>query len=88
MEETIAKLEKRIRDLEIAQSRQTEGVTYGIDFGNLTGLVEVVTTAPTHFPRNVYEQIKIHYNSTGPVVRLYIYDNVNSKWNYTTLTQV
>ena len=88
MEEQIQKLQKQIDELKMQLSIQGQGINYGISFKNLQDYIEVVTAAPTHTPRTVYEQIKLFYNSTGPVMRLYIYDNVNNQWNYVELTIV
>lgn len=49
-----------------------------------TDLTNTLAETPTNF----YEQMFIHYNSTGPVTRLYIYDTVTKEWGYTALTIV
>jgi hypothetical protein len=54
-----------------------------IDLKNISSFIEVVTTVPTYFPHQVYEQVKLYYNASGS--RLYIYDYTNSVWNYTTV---
>lgn len=62
-----------------------------IDFNYLGGLITVVTTAAeltaktASVGRNVGEQMFIHYNSTGPVWKLYLYDNVNNVWKNVTI---
>ena len=73
---------------EMNQSVQGQGLNYGISFKNLLDGIEVVDAAPTNAPTTVYEQIKLFYNTTGPVMRLYMYDNVNDNWNYVALTIV
>lgn len=57
-----------------------------VDIKHIASLFEVVTTAPTHTPRNVFEQVKIHYNSTGPVWKLYLYDYVQRVWKNVTIS--
>jgi len=47
-----------------------------------------LTNTLAETPTSLYEQIFIHYNSTGPVTRLYIYDTVTKEWGYTALTIV
>lgn len=90
MDPEIQRLQKQIDELKMQQSLQGQGVNFGISFKNLFDGVEVVDAAPSEAPfgNNVYEQIKLFYNSTGPVMRLYIYDNVNGNWNYVALTIV
>lgn len=59
-----------------------------INLFDIYGQIETVTTAPSNAPvgGSPYEQIKIHYNSTGPVWKLYIYDYQNSSWKSVTLS--
>lgn len=57
-----------------------------VDMRHLRSFIEVVTTAPTHFPHSVYEQIKIHYNSVGPVWKIYVYDYINNVWKNVTIS--
>ena len=86
MEQEIQNLQKQINELKMQLSVQGQGVNYGVSFTNLQDYVEVMTVAPTHTPKTVYDQIKIFYNSVGPETRLYIYDNVNNQWLYEILT--
>ncbi len=59
-----------------------------VNLFDIFGNIETVTTAPATAPTggSPYDQLKIHYNSVGPVWRLYIYDYQNSAWKYTVLT--
>lgn len=41
-------------------------------------------TVPTGVPRNWWQRIQRYVN--GSTRRLYIYDEVNNSWHYTTLT--
>ncbi|MBX3498103.1 MAG: hypothetical protein KF889_01565 [Alphaproteobacteria bacterium] len=50
----------------------------------LWGLFPTTSSAPTHVPRNLYEQIVVYRN--GATLRLYIYDTANNAWRYATLT--
>lgn len=86
MPEQITQLQKQIQEIKLQMLLQGQAVNYGIDFANLTNMIEVVNTAPTETPTTVYGQIKIHYNSTGPVWKLYLYDNLNSVWKSVTLS--
>jgi len=49
---------------------------------NLFGMFRTVDTAPTHTPRNLFEQIMIF--KTGTTYRLYWYDTMNNEWHYAT----
>lgn len=51
---------------------------------NLFGLIRTVDTAPTHTPRNLFEQFIIYTN--GATYRLYLYDTTNNAWRYVALT--
>jgi hypothetical protein len=55
---------------------------------NLIGLIETVTTVPTHSPKTFYEQFKIYYDDTGTPTdrKLYIYSNKAQEWSYIALT--
>jgi hypothetical protein len=86
MEQEILKLQKQIDEINLKLSVQGQLNNYGISFMNLQDYVEVMTVAPTHTPKTVYDQIKLFYNSVGPETRLYIYDNVNNQWLYEILT--
>lgn len=86
MEEDINRLQRQIDELKMQLSLQGQTQNYGVDFANLTNLIEVVTAVPTHIPRTVYEQIKIYYNAGGgPAWSLYLYDNINSVWKSVTI---
>lgn len=50
----------------------------------IDGLIETVSTAPTHVPRVFSEQFRIYKN--GSTERFYWFDVVNNEWNYTALT--
>jgi hypothetical protein len=86
MQEDINRLQKQIDELKRVISYQGQTVAYGIDFANLTNFIEVVTVVPTYTPTDVYEQVKIYYNSGGPAWALYLYDNVNNVWKSVALT--
>jgi uncharacterized protein YcfL len=51
---------------------------------NVNGLFETVDTAPTHTPKNFYDQIKIYVN--GATYRFYWYDANANAWHYVTAT--
>lgn len=51
---------------------------------NVFGNFEVVSTVPTETPIRLEQQIKIYVS--GATYRLYIYDNVNNNWKYSSLT--
>lgn len=74
--------EKFKLDTQQGQSR----VDYSIDFRNVQNFIEVVSTAPTHTPSNVYDQVKLYVN--GATLRLYICDHTVNPivWHYITLT--
>lgn len=52
------------------------------DLSYLAGLVETVTTIPTHVPSRFEQQVKIYVDSvTAPTIkRLYIYSNKTNTW--------
>ena len=61
----------------------------GIDSGtlkleNIFGTIRTVDAAPTHTPRNLFEQIIVYKNAT--TYRLYWYDTTNNEWRYATGT--
>lgn len=100
MEQEVIKLQQDVDFLkrEIEQMRtalreqQHNGVDGRlVDFNYLGGLITVVTSASeltartSGIARTVGEQIFIHYNSTGPVWKLYLYDNVNGVWKNVTI---
>ena len=49
----------------------------------LVGKIQTVSVVPTRIPRNLYEQIVIYVS--GATLRLYVYDNTNKAWRYSTL---
>ncbi len=49
-----------------------------VDFKDIKGFVEVVLAAPTHIPKNIFDQIKIFDNAGTPT--LYVYDYVANTW--------
>lgn len=49
-----------------------------VDVKNITGLFEVVSAAPTHIPKNLYDQIKLYVN--GATYRIYFYDYTGAAW--------
>ncbi len=51
---------------------------------DIIGLFEVVSTAPSVAPTNVYQQVKLYAN--GSTYRLYLYDYLNRAWRYVALT--
>ena len=52
-------------------------------FDTLIGKISTVSVVPTRIPRNLYEQIVIYVS--GATLRLYVYDNTNKAWRYSTL---
>ena len=52
-------------------------------FDTLIGKIQTVSVVPTQIPRNLYEQIVIYVS--GATLRLYVYDNTNKAWRYSTL---
>lgn len=89
MNEDILKLQKQIDAINLQLNLQSQGVTYGIDFANLTNFIEVVTTSPNvagNIPDTIYEQVKIYYNSVGPAWSLFLYDRLNGVWKSVILT--
>lgn len=55
-----------------------------VNLSDVAGLIETVSVAPTHVPRNFFDQFKIYTNST--TYRFYWYDSVNKVWHYITAT--
>ena len=55
-----------------------------LDLLKLAGMIKVVSTAPTYVPKKFFDQVLLY--ASGATYRLYIYDNVNNAWRYTTLT--
>lgn len=49
---------------------------------DLGGFIEVVPAAPTHIPKNFFDQIKIFIDAGTP--KLYVYDYVNNTWRVFT----
>ena len=61
----------------------------GLDSGllkleNIFGMIRTVDTAPTHTPRNLFEQFAIYTN--GATLRFYWRDTTNNTWHYITAT--
>lgn len=59
---------------------QLENLNYKMD--RLYPPKKHITTAPTHTPRNFYEQIEVY--DDGVNFRIYVY--VNGTWRYAALT--
>lgn len=93
LQREMGSLKMEIEQLKIALREQQHNGVDGklVNFNYLAGLITVVTssaelTARTSgIARTVGEQIFIHYNSTGPVWKLYLYDNVNNVWKNVTI---
>jgi len=85
---------KQMIDQAIMLHEHNGNLSRQIELDNIFGTFKTIDNADdltntlAETPRNLHEQIFIHYNSTGPVTRLYIYDNVTSEWGYTALTIV
>jgi len=84
IQDQIDALQKQIDDIRMNQFGQSNIQNDYINIQNIIDFVEVVSTIPSHIPRTLYEQIKIHIN--GGTMRLYVYDYKASAWRYTTLT--
>ena len=50
----------------------------------LIGKIKTVSAVPTWTPRNLYEQLVIYVS--GATLRLYMYDNTNKAWRFSTLS--
>ena len=100
MEQEIIALKNSISSLSIEveqlktllREQKHDGVDGGsVYFNSLDGLITVVTSAAeltaktASVGRRVGEQVFIHYNSTGPVWKLYLYDSVNGVWKNVTI---
>jgi hypothetical protein len=59
-----------------------------IQFFEIFGMIETVTTVPTKTPTKLNQQIKIYVDSitTPSDKRLYIYSNKTHTWMYCALT--
>lgn len=55
-----------------------------INLQDIQGLIRTVSVAPTHAPRNLFEQFVIYTN--GVTYRFYWYDTTNNAWRYATGT--
>lgn len=79
---------KQYIDQALARQTHDGNQSQRINLFDIFGQIQTVTVAPSAAPvgGSIYDQIKIHYNSTGPVWRLYIYDYQNNAWKYTTLS--
>jgi hypothetical protein len=76
--EQIQDLSNRIQALELKSSRRINLNT------EIVGLFEVVSSAPTGTPKEVFDQIKIYVS--GGTYRLYVYDYNGHAWHYASLT--
>lgn len=65
-------------------SQQPVGFQRPTELRDIDGLYETLSTAPTHTPRNSFEQIKLY--KSGTTYRLYMYDCTNNAWRYINLT--
>lgn len=77
------------RDNDIRTHRHNGRGSERINIMDLVGMIETVTTAPTGTPQTLWGQVKLHYNSVGPVRRLYVYmiDSAGvGAWRYVALT--
>lgn len=84
-EDKLQELERRIASLEEDKTVSKYDNPFDfIDIQNITGFVQVVSTTPAGFPKNMFDQVKIYIN--GGTLRLYVYDYANNAWRYTTLT--
>jgi hypothetical protein len=54
-----------------------------LDIHNVVGLIECVTTVPTHIPKSMFDQIKIY--ESGATKRLYVYNYKVPGWRYATI---
>lgn len=54
-----------------------------INLTDIVGMFPTVSVAPTHIPRNLYEQLVIYIN--GATYKLYLYDATNKNWKSVTL---
>lgn len=51
---------------------------------NIEGFIQTFTEEPTYTPKKFSQQTVLV--SAGGSTAIYFYDNVNIRWNYTTLT--
>jgi len=79
-------LTKRIEELERnMKEHERIGVNdYRVNFSDIFGKLEIVSTVPIGSPNNISEQIKIYTN--GVTYRLYWYDTTAGFWRYATGT--
>lgn len=90
MSDPNASLEQRVTDLENKLDDQIRNhyhdglMATRLDVSDIIGQFQVVAVAPTHTPRDIYDQIIIYVN--GATLRLYWYDWVNHAWHYVTAT--
>lgn len=78
MNEQISKIEEELKN------HSHNGLTPLIKLENIIGLIKTVSVAPTHTPRNFFEQFIIY--TSGATYRLYLYDVANNAWRYVALT--
>lgn len=85
-EQILQDMQTRLSNLEQAYNYHRHDGTSAsrINLSDILGAIEVISTAPTHTPRDMYDQLKLYINST--TYRLYIYDYVNHNWRYVALT--
>jgi len=79
-------LEARIKRLEDRiETQNHDGLnSVKIELQNIASLFEVVDTIPSNLPNTAYGQIKIYIN--GTTYRLYVYDQTNDTWHYSTMS--
>jgi len=54
-----------------------------ISLKDVDSFIELVTSVPTHIPKNMYEQVKLYVS--GSNTSLFIYDRTNKTWRFTNL---
>jgi hypothetical protein len=85
VEKEIKELRDKIDSIEqsLAFQKTNELALNTADIKNIFSLLEVVSTAPTHVPRKLFEQIKLY--SSGGIYRVYFY-LVGVGWKYVALS--
>lgn len=63
----------------VARPFQGKGAEAG-DIRGVKGFFEIVDAAPTHVPRNMFDQIKLYVN--GTTYRVYFYDYKAQAWRF------
>lgn len=51
-----------------------------VNLSSIAGLFEIIDYAPTHVPKNVFEQVKLYVN--GATYRIYFYDYKANAWRF------